>query len=553
MLLEEIYEGAPTVFSGPYRTTINELTDQRPALRPEALAEAVNRLVRLGTFSAATKLLVEEDKGGILAGPVCLATGLPLAVARWYPYDLPGEGGNPPAEVEIASEYYSGHLYVNGIVPGDRVVIIDDTVSTGGTLVALVEAVRRAGAEVLEALVVTEKPANGGAEAVRVRCGIDVKTVLRVGNDPASGLAHVLPHRNAKPGDAVASDSAARDSVARDSISGDTVSGAGRALFVPAASRGTELCRLSRVLPATGTNVYAKCEFRNPTGSHKDRVFGYMIDALEARGEIGPGWTLVECSTGNGGAALAQVGLARGYRVVVLMPAGMTIERKTQIRAFGAEIVETDPDGFLLQAEAEAREYVRRQPRSYFLDQSTNPLNWQSWRTVGQEIAADFHGRGLRLDAFVCSIGTGGTFSGIADVLRAQFPGMATVAVEVDASAPLAAKREQLPFRHRPHNLLGLGPGKIPPNVREDLIDEVRTVSGAQAWSMMKRLIAEEKLFTGPTAGANVHVAAEVAAELPPGSSVVTVLFDSAWKYVSVWDGDYFTGGTGAGGTVGAS
>jgi cysteine synthase A len=130
---------------------------------------------------------------------------------------------------------------------------------------------------------------------------------------------------------------------------------------------------------------------------------------------------------------------------------------------------------------------------------------------------------------------------------------MATVAVEVDASAPLAAKREQLPFRHRPHNLLGLGPGKIPPNVREDLIDEVRTVSGAQAWSMMKRLIAEEKLFTGPTAGANVHVAAEVAAELPPGSSVVTVLFDSAWKYVSVWDGDYFTGGTGAGGTVGAS
>jgi cysteine synthase len=533
MLLEQIYEGASTVFSGAYRTTINELTDQRPALRPEILAEAVNRLVRLGTFSAATKLLVEEDKGGILAGPVCLATGLPLAVARWYPYDLPGEGGNPPAEVEITSEYYSGHLYVNGIVAGDRVVIIDDTVSTGGTLVALVEAVRRAGAEVIEALVVTEKPANGGAEAVRVRCGVEVKPVLRVAIDAASGLVHVLPRVDAAPRNAGPAPAPSRRAPSGLAPSGLAPSGL-------AAASGTELCRLSHVVPAGGASVYAKCEFRNPTGSHKDRVFGYMIDALEQRGEIEPGWTLVECSTGNGGAALAQVGLARGYRVVVLMPAGMTIERKTQIHAFGAEIIETDPDGFLLQAEAEAREYVRHHARSYFLDQSTNPLNWQAWRGAGQEIATDLRRRGLRADRFVCSIGTGGTFSGIADALRAEFPGLATVAVEVDVSAPLLAKRECLPFRHRPHNLMGLGPGKIPPNVREDLIDEVRTVSGAQAWSMMKRLIAEEKLFTGPTAGANAHVAAEVAADLPPGGSVVTVLFDSAWKYVSVWDGEYF-------------
>src|SRR5579875_1830995 len=518
MLLEQIYEGAPTVSSGTYRTTINELTDQRPALRPEILAEAVNRLVRLGTFSSATKLLVEEDKGGILAGPVCLATGLPLAVARWYPYDLPAEDGKPPTEVDITSEYFSGHLYVHGIVPGDRVVIIDDTVSTGGTLVALVEAVRRAGAEVLEALVVTEKPANGGAEAVRVRCGVEVKPVLRVAIDAASGLVHVLPRAAAGPGEGT---------------------GAVKPPSAPAPAGRTEMCRLRHVVPAGGASVYAKCEFRNPTGSHKDRIFSHMIDVLEQRGEIEPGWTLVECSTGNGGAALAQVGLARGYRVVVLMPAGTPIERTTQIRPFGAEIVETDPDGFLRQAESEARDYVRRHPRSYFLDQSTNPLNWQAWRIAGQEIVADFRRMGRRVDTFVCSIGTGGTFSGIADVLRAEFPGLATVAVEVDRSAPLLAKRECLPFHHRPHNLMGLGPGKIPPNVREDLIDEVRPVSGDQAWSMMKRLIAEEKLFTGPTAGANAHVAAEVAAELPPGSSIVTVLFDSAWKYVSVWDGDY--------------
>ncbi|HEY1915179.1 MAG TPA: pyridoxal-phosphate dependent enzyme [Streptosporangiaceae bacterium] len=535
MLLEEIYEGAPTVFSGKFRTSVNELTDQRPALRPEVLAEAVTRLVSMGTFTTATKLVTEEDKGGILAGPVCLAAGLPLAVARWYPYDLPDEGGRPAAEVELTSEYFSGHLYLNGVVPGDRVVIIDDTVSTGGTLMALIEAVRQAGAEVLEVLVVTEKPANGGVAAVRERCGVPVKAVLQVGVDAASGLVRVLPtpQKEAEPEPAPAP----VVTVPRPAWPLDSPPREPRDMI--AAIGGTELCRLRRVVPAGAARVYAKCEFRNPTGSHKDRIFNYMIDALELRGAIEPGWTLVECSTGNGGAALAQVGLARGYRVVILMPAGMTIERKTQIGAFGAEIIETDPAGFLLQAEDEARAYVRRHPRSYFLDQSTNPLNWQAWRKAGEEIAADFRRLGRPVDRFVCSIGTGGTFSGIADALKAEFPDLVTVAVEVDVSAALLAKRTHQPFQHQPHNLMGLGPGKIPGNAREELIDEVRTVSSDQAWSMMKRLIAEEKLFTGPTAGANAFVAAQVAAELPADQSIVTVLFDSAWKYVSVWDGDY--------------
>ncbi|HEY2578901.1 MAG TPA: pyridoxal-phosphate dependent enzyme [Streptosporangiaceae bacterium] len=538
MLLEEIYEGAPTVLTGTYRTTVNELTDQRPALRPEVLAEAVTRLIRLGTFSDATKLLVEEDKGGILAGPVCLAARLPLAVARWYPYDLPADERNPVTVAEVSSEYFSGRLYLNGIEPGDRVVIIDDTVSTGGTLVALVEAVRKAGAEVIEALAVTEKPANGGAEAVYAQCGVAVRPVLRIGIDTASGLVHVLP------GDAaLSSGTPAAGTRSTGSTPGEHSTPA-EPSTIPAGPQDagtghTELCLLRHVIPAGSASVYAKCEYRNPTGSHKDRIFSYMIDVLERRGTIAPGWTLVECSTGNGGAALARAGLARGYRVVILMPAGMTIERKTQIRAFGAEIIETGPDGFLLRAEHEAREYVRQHPHSYFLDQSTSPLNRQAWRTAGEEIVADFRRLGRPVDAFVCSLGTGGTFSGIADALRAEFPGMATIAAEVDVSAPLRAKRDRVPFEHQPHNLMGLGPGKIPPNVREDLIDEVAVVTGAQAWAMMKRLIAEEKLFTGPTAGANAVIAARVAAELPPGRSVVTVLFDSAWKYVSVWDGGY--------------
>lgn len=300
---------------------------------------------------------------------------------------------------------------------------------------------------------------------------------------------------------------------------------------------GTELYELTALAPRQGARILAKCEYRNPTGSHKDRVFRFMLDELERRGEIRPGWTLVECSTGNGGAALAQAGLSRGYRVVVVMPEGMTTERMTQIRGFGAEIIETPADGFLTASEEFARTYVAKNPRSYFLDQSTNPLNWRAWQACGQEIVDAL--AGAPVDAFVCSIGTGGTFSGIASVLKPAFPALRTVAVEADRSAPLLAKRSGTAFRHRPHNLIGLGPGKIPPNVREELIDEVRAVAGADAWVMMKRLIGEAGLFVGPTAGANVHAACRVAAELGPGRTVVTVLFDSAWKYFSVWDGVY--------------
>jgi cysteine synthase len=308
---------------------------------------------------------------------------------------------------------------------------------------------------------------------------------------------------------------------------------------VIAAIGNTELRRLSSLPDDAMAQILAKCEFRNPTGSHKDRVFHHMIDALEKAGEIKPGMCLVECSTGNGGAALAQVGIARGYEVVVIMPAGMTMERKMQIEAFGAEILETDPEGFLDASEDAARSYVIGHPGSYFLDQSTSELNRQAWRACGHEIVQQCRALGVRPGAFVCSIGTGGTFSGIAEVLREAFPEIRTFAIEVDKSAPLFAKRHGVEFVHHRHNLMGLGPGRIPPNVREDLIDEVRTVSGDEGWLMMKRLISDEKLFTGPTAGSNVHIALQVAAELGPEQTVLTVLFDSAWKYFSVWGGDY--------------
>jgi adenine phosphoribosyltransferase len=192
MLLEEVYSGAPVVRTGRHLTTVNEFTDQQPALRPGVLAEARDRLLALGRFDT-DKILVEEDKGALLAAAVALATHLPLAVARWYPYQLPADAdGTPPIEVDIDSEYFSGHLYVNGIGAGDRITIVDDTLSTGGTLDALIRAVNSVGARVEEILVAVEKVSSGGRARIRTAHGIEVESAIRIDVDPATMRAFVV-------------------------------------------------------------------------------------------------------------------------------------------------------------------------------------------------------------------------------------------------------------------------------------------------------------------------------------------------------------------------
>ena len=171
--LKLVYERAGVVLSGRYHTTVNELTDQLPALRPEILEEAANEILRLGDFDC-DKLLVEEDKGATLGGVVALKAGLPLAMARRYNYDIPSY------KVPLESEYIQGHLYVNGIEPGDRVTIIDDTISTGGTLIALLCAVEAMGAHVHDVVALVEKIDNDGVARVFDKCGVRVKTLLKI-------------------------------------------------------------------------------------------------------------------------------------------------------------------------------------------------------------------------------------------------------------------------------------------------------------------------------------------------------------------------------------
>lgn len=176
MLLQDVYKAAKVVKSGNHFTTVNEFTDQLPALRPKVLWEASLEVVKIGSFNV-DKIVTEEDKGAPLATLVSVMTNTPLAIARWYPYSL---GTHNEVRVKIDSEYFRGDLYLNGVLPGDKVAIIDDTISTGGALIALIKAIRDAGGNISEVICVVEKVGNHGVERVLKETGVLVKTIIKI-------------------------------------------------------------------------------------------------------------------------------------------------------------------------------------------------------------------------------------------------------------------------------------------------------------------------------------------------------------------------------------
>jgi cysteine synthase A len=285
----------------------------------------------------------------------------------------------------------------------------------------------------------------------------------------------------------------------------------------------TPLVRLSRLGPQGKAAVVGKLEVKNPGGSVKDRPALAMVDAAERSGELVPGAVIVEATSGNTGISLAMIAAVRGYRCVLVMPEDMSLERRYVLRAYGAEIILTPADQGMAGAVARAEAVVRATPGAFMPRQFTNTANPQSHeRTTAREI---LDAVGDDLVAFVAGVGTGGTITGVGHVLKREKPGVLIVAVEPAASAVLSGKPAAM------HGIQGIGAGFVPEILDRGVIDRIVTVSDVAAEIMTKRLAREEGLLVGPSSGANVHAACDVASRLSSGI-VVTVLCDTGERYL---------------------
>lgn len=275
----------------------------------------------------------------------------------------------------------------------------------------------------------------------------------------------------------------------------------------------------------SGGCIYAKAEFLNPAGSVKDRVAKYIIEKAEESGELKPGCTIVEATSGNTGIAVAFVAKLKGYRAIICMPADMSEERKKIINALGAELVQTPVEDSIAGAVAKAEEIRKDIECSFLLGQFTNQLNPEiHYRTTAAEIWEQMEGR---VDAFVAGIGSGGTLTGVGRFIKEKNPNAKIAAVEPKNSAALLG--------HEPgfHQIQGIGDGFIPPVLDVDLIDEVITVSDEDAIRTTRELASVEGCLVGTSSGANVWSALQLARELGPDSRVATLLPDRAERYFS--------------------
>ena len=295
---------------------------------------------------------------------------------------------------------------------------------------------------------------------------------------------------------------------------------------ITSAFGNTPLVTLNRVSEGLPGTVIAKLEYFNPGSSVKDRIGIAIIDAAEASGELKPGGTIVEGTSGNTGIALALVGAARGYKVILTMPSSMSIERRQLLKRFGAELVLTDPAGGMKAAVAKAQEIVAETPGAILARQFENAANPEIHRkTTAEESWRDTDGA---VDIFVAGIGTGGTITGVGQVLKQRKPGVKVVAVEPSASPLLSTGTPG------PAKIQGIGPNFVPPILDRDVFDEIVTVEFDDAIATARDLAAKEGIFAGISSGAAVWAALQVAArEENAGKNIVVIVPDTGERYLS--------------------
>jgi len=285
------------------------------------------------------------------------------------------------------------------------------------------------------------------------------------------------------------------------------------------------MLRLGRIPGPNDAEIFVKLEYLSPGGSVKDRIGVGMIRRAEQAGLLKRGSTIIEPTAGNTGIAFALAGTQMGYRVILCIPENFSIEKRELMRALGGEVVLTPKDGGMKVAIERAEELAKQIPDSYIPQQFVNPTNTEShYETTGPEIYQQMEGR---IDAFVTGAGTGGTFSGASKYLRERIPSLYCVIVEPQGSILKGGEAG-------PHEVEGIGASSfIPPVLEMDLADEIIMVDDEPAFAMVRRLAAEEGVVGGGSAGANVDAALQVARKLGRGKRVVTVIPDSAERYMS--------------------
>ena len=288
----------------------------------------------------------------------------------------------------------------------------------------------------------------------------------------------------------------------------------------------TPLIRIHKVCVGQQAAIYAKLEYMNPGGSVKDRICLAMIEDAEARGVLKPGATVIEPTSGNTGIGLAMVCAVKGYPIILTMPETMTAERIQILKSYGAEVVLTPAADGMIGAVKKAEELAKPMNNAFIPQQFNNPANPQMHRqTTAQEVLRVTNGE---LDAFVAGVGTGGTITGVGEVVKKKYPHVRVVAVEPKSSAVLSGKPPG------PHMIQGIGAGFIPQVLNREVIDEIITVSDEDAHAASARLAKEEGLFVGISSGAACLAALKVARDLGSGKTVVVIFPDTGERYFSL-------------------